>query len=250
MNLHWTTSGRGLTTKTLSQPNMSFHDMTAQVPFIWDTEHEKQHHDVSVDVRLILQNKPNCWTLNKQVEKRWCIHVGALRGEKGKGSRAGSVVLVKVLPAFGSFRAPCWFSHDDLWRETKSDKFFRDFKPNENKTCSQRVLKGDTSASLKAAFTHSHQTRQTLVYFLGVHTESMNHCTALNLPASSFHHRPMVPTLSVRNTTNAYRDGLSSRRSCRSNGRLKQYFRLSAAQLEGKKKYTNENIDFMNLFPP
>lgn len=37
--------------------NISVHDMTAQVPFIRDTEHEKQQHDVSTNVRLILQNK-------------------------------------------------------------------------------------------------------------------------------------------------------------------------------------------------
>lgn len=49
---------------------------------------------------------------------------GSVQGLKGTGSTALSVVLVKVLPALGCFGATCWFSHDDLRRETKQTNRF------------------------------------------------------------------------------------------------------------------------------
>lgn len=74
---------------------------------------------------------------------------GRVEGLKGTGSTAGSVVLVKVLPAFGSFGAPCWLCHDDLERETKSDMYLsrlqNHWEENTQRRFSSRVLKGDTS---------------------------------------------------------------------------------------------------------
>ena len=63
--------------------------MTAQVPFIWDKEHKKQTVP-SIHLTFtyafvnqyvaVLQNKPNCWALNKQVEKVLWIRGGAFQG--------------------------------------------------------------------------------------------------------------------------------------------------------------------------
>lgn len=67
-------------------------------------------------------------------------------GLQGTGSTAGSVVLIKVLPAFGSSGSPCWFSHDDL-----GGKYSRHLDPGRLQTHrdSTRVLQRDTSLSLK-----------------------------------------------------------------------------------------------------
>lgn len=59
------------TIRSKQHPNQ---DMTAQVPFIWDKEHKKQtvpsvHFTLLTNVWSFLQHKPNCWALNKQVEK-------------------------------------------------------------------------------------------------------------------------------------------------------------------------------------